>query len=404
MKFSYKAIDSSGAIVQGVLESSDKNSVQSELVSMGLKPVSVAQLNDGQKKDCDQSQNLDIGEKLALPLFKKLLQLCGSGAMPVSDALKSLSLRSLNAQIKGISKILYKDLSEGRLLATSLERFPKTFDKCVCHLVEAGEATANLPFVFQNIIKYLEDRQQLRKTIVSALAYPVFLCAMATGVVMLFLFFMLPRIKTMMSNMGAEENFPIKMMDFIGAFFTNAIPTMTIIGILLIIWLKLYRRTKNGLVKSDKWFLKIPIIKEIIFNAEVSRFSSLSAALLASGVNSSDVFYMAEKSIKNEALKLRFRDFRTAINDGVAISLAMQKYDILSSEDIDIISVGEKTGSLVQGFSEIAKIRADDLEKRIKLATAALGAIALLSAFILVFIFAMGIVLSILGLSQSIAG
>ena len=404
MIFAYKAFDKNNALQIGNIDASDKNEAKKMLAQMGLKIISlkVGTIYSSQEKSIKSERG--GGEKIALALFKKLLQLCESGAMPVSDALKSLSARSLNLKIKSLCKVLYKDISEGKLLATSMERFPDTFDKCICHLVEAGEATANLPFVFKNIIKYIEDRQNLRKTIFSALAYPVFLCLMATGVVLLFLFFMLPQIKTMMSNMGAEENFPIMMMEFIGKALTTSAPILFVTIIIVFVFLKYFRRTKEGKLKSDGWFLKIPVISDIIFNAEVARFSSLCSALFASGVNSTDVFLMAEKSVKNEAIRARFKSFRTAVNDGAAISLSMQKFKLLEYEDIDIISVGEKTGSLVQGFAEIAKVRAESLEHKIKFSTAILGGIALITAFVLVFIFAMGIVLSILGLSQSIAG
>ncbi|MBE6413827.1 MAG: type II secretion system F family protein [Verrucomicrobiaceae bacterium] len=405
MIFSYKAFDKTNALKTGTIDVADKFEAKKALASQGLKIVSLKQTSANTlSPEKTTKGEKGGGEKIALMLFKKLLQLCESGAMPVSDALKSLSARSLNPKIKSLSKNLYKDLSEGKLLAVAMERYPDTFDSCVRHLVEAGEATANLPFVFKNIIKYIDDRQNLRKTIFSALAYPVFLCLMACGVVLLFLFFMLPEIKAMMSNMGAEENFPIMMMEFIGKALTNGAPVLAVLAVCIFVFLKYMRRTKEGRQTSDRWFLKIPIISDIIFNAEVARFSSLCSALFASGVNSTDVFLMAEKSVKNEEIKSRFKSFRTAVNDGGAISLSMQKFKLLEYEDIDIISVGEKTGSLVSGFAEIAKVRAETLEHKIKFSTGILGGIALITAFILVFIFAMGIVLSILGLSQSIAG
>ena len=406
MKFSYKAVSKEGLIKTGVVDAADKQSARTQLVSQGLKVVSLSGSGVGGSSKIEAPEikgESAGGEKIALALFKKLLQLCGSGAMPISDALKSLSVRSLNPKIKSLARTLYKDLSEGKLLAVSLMRFPDTFDKCVCHLVEAGESTANLPFVFNNIIKYLEDRRNLRTTIVSALAYPVFLCLMAIAVVLLFLFFMLPKIKSMMSNMGADDNFPIKMMDFIGQFLMSFTPAMLVFGLGFFVFLKFFRKTKEGVLTSDRWLLNAPILGSIVSDSEAARFASLSSALLASGVNSTEVFYMAEKSVKNEEIRNRFKSFRTAINDGAEISLSLRKYNLLPDEDIDIISVGEKTGSLVQGFSEIAKIRAETLSNKIKFSTALLGGIALGGAFILVFIFAMGIVLSILGLSQSIA-
>ena len=93
---------------------------------------------------------------------------------------------------------------------------------------------------------FQEERQTLRKNIISALAYPVFLCTLAMGVVLLFLFFMLPRIKLMMDNLGAGENTPIKMMNAIGDFITIYTPFLALILAGLALALFFYRKTQIG--------------------------------------------------------------------------------------------------------------------------------------------------------------
>ncbi len=406
MIFQYRAIDSSGVIKEDIINASDKVRAVKMLTQDGLKVLSIESLSSENSKVQESKVKLEndkIGEKIAIVFFKKMLQLCGSGAMPVGDALKSLASRSLDPKIKSLGRNLYKDISEGKLLANAMEHYPKAFDSCVCRLVEVGESTANLSFVFKNIIKYLQDRQTIRKNIISALAYPVFLCIMACAVVVLFLFFMLPKIKLMMTNMGAEENFPIVMMTCIGNILTYGVPILLTIIFLLSVFIKFFRKSKEGRLKFDEFILKIPLISKLVVDAETSRFSSLCATLFASGVNATDAFYMTEKSIKNLAFKEKFKNFRIMVNDGVSIPLAIQRFGLLSDEDIDVLSVGEKTGSLANAFSEISQIRAENLERNIKTLTALSGGIALATAFILVFIFAMGIVLSILGLSQSIS-
>ena len=150
-----------------------------------------------------------------------------------------------------------------------------------------------------------------------------------------------------------------------------------------------------------KMLMKLPIIGRIIFDSDICRFSTLASTLFASGVNTTEAFRLAEKAVKNADMRSRFQSFRTAVNDGAPISAALQRYGLLENEDIDIISVGERTGSLVGSFAEINKAHTESLNKRIKTATTALGGVALGLAFALVFVFAMGIVLSILGLSQS---
>lgn len=401
--FKYKAIDADGKITAGALAADDKKSASAILASMGLKPITIKTLAEGDS--AESVANVEVGkgggEKVALALMKKLLQLSGTGGMPVSDAIKALSLRSLDPKLKSLARELYKDLSEGKTLADSLKKYPDTFDNSVTHLVEAGETTANLAFVFENIIAYINDRKALRQSIISALAYPLFLCALASAVVLLFLFFMLPKIKSMMTNMGAAENAPIILMNLIGDALMYGLPILAVVVAATIVGVKFYRKTEDGMVKSDRFFMKLPIIGRIIFDSDICRFSTLASTLFASGVNTTEAFRLAEKAVKNADMRSRFQSFRTAVNDGAPISAALQRYGLLENEDIDIISVGERTGSLVGSFAEINKAHTESLNKRIKTATTALGGVALGLAFALVFVFAMGIVLSILGLSQS---
>ncbi len=401
--YKYRAFDPSGKITEASIDAPNRGAALDAIRAMSLEVVKISA--DGNAAEGNGAgAKKGGGEKTALALFRKLQQLCGRGGLPVSDAVKSLSARALDPKLKSLSRELYRDLSEGRTLASSMERFPDTFDPCMVHLVEAGEATANLEFVFSNLIKYIEDRRKLRSTIISALAYPVFLCVLAGGVVMLFLFFMLPKIKSMMANMGAEENFPIRVMEFIGDAMTRGIPVSALLlaaaGAAAVYW----RRSERGLRKSDSLALRIPVLGKIAFDADVARYATLSSTLFASGVNTTETFKLAEKSVKNSDMRLRFQLFRTSVNDGAPISAALQRYGLLSNEDIDIVSAGERTGSFVEGFAEVARAHSDSLGLRIKFMTAALGGAALGTAFLLVLIFAMGIVMSILGLSQSMTG
>ena len=402
--YKYKAFDSAGKISEGSIEASDRKNAAAILASMDLKPVKISLASDEGDADADSSAlKKGGGEKASLALFKKLYQLCGSGGLPISDAVKSLSQRSLDKKIKSLCRELYKDLSEGKTLSSALEKYPDTFDACVTHLVEAGESTANLEFVFKNIIEYIERRRQLRATIIAALAYPIFLCFLASGVVLLFLFFMLPKIKSMMLNMGAEENFPIIMMELIGRLLTTGLPVVLGLAAAFLVGVKIWRKSEDGLRKSDAILLKIPALGKIAFDSDICRYSTLASTLFASGVNTTETFRLAEKSVKNADMRARFQLFRTAVNDGAPIAAALQRYGLLDSEDIDVITVGERTGSLVSAFNEISSVHSESLERRIKIMTAALGGVALGTAFLLVLTFALGIVMSIMGLSQSLS-
>ncbi|MBQ6534149.1 MAG: type II secretion system F family protein, partial [Opitutales bacterium] len=146
-EFKYRASDADGKISEGAISAADKREATALLAAMKLAPITIKAVSESEarekEKNSSQLKNAG-GEKTALALFKKLKQLCGGGAMPVSDAIKALGLRSLDRRVKAVSAELYKDLSEGKTLAAALRKYPDTFDASITHLVEAGESTANL--------------------------------------------------------------------------------------------------------------------------------------------------------------------------------------------------------------------------------------------------------------------
>ncbi len=237
---------------------------------------------------------------------------------------------------------------------------------------------------------------------ISATAYPAFLSLLAFGVVIFFLFYMLPKIESMMQSMGGELTLPVKILTALGNFALTQGPFVLVALFLGVVVLNQYRKKEAGLLATDKLALKIPLIGSIILNADLCRITGLFSILFGSGVNTTETLRLAEKSISNTYLKANFQKCKSAINDGAPISVCLKKYDILPDDDIDIISVGERTGSLVASFADLRRVHYIILNQKIKVATTILASIALGGAFFLVFLIALGIVSSVLNLTQTI--
>ncbi len=405
-EFQYRATDSSGAILKSAITAADRRSAMAKLAARGLRVIDLkgaepASASQAAISSEDSKRALSGGEKLALMFFKKVLQLC-KGGMPLGDALKSLAQRSLNKDMQALSRELYKSVSEGATVASAMQNYPKIFEPCIVHLSEAGESTANIVAVFTNIVEYLESKRQLRASVSSALVYPIILCSLAFGVVLLFLFYLMPMIENMMANLGGELNLPVKILLFMGDAMIYGTPIVAAVVFISIIAIAKWRQSESGRIESDKILLKSPLIGKIVFNADICRFTNLISTLYQSGVNTTETFRLAEKTIKNAYLRLQFQQCRLAVNDGVAVAQAFKNFKILDDDDIDILSVGERTGSLVECFAEIKKMHDEILRSDIKTATSILTAVALLSAVVIIFLVALGIVSSVFGLSENL--
>ena len=168
------------------------------------KKMNLAQWIDGKKKAFNpklaerdfSSKGLTTakGEGIGLNLLKRLYELHKSG-MPIGDAVRILQNRLSDREQKALVIGIWRDLSEGLTLAKALSKRTRFFTPSVCHVIQAGEATGHLAPVLAKVIQYLEEKQAIRKKMLSSMAYPSFVTVVALLVVVLFLTVLLPQIE-----------------------------------------------------------------------------------------------------------------------------------------------------------------------------------------------------------------
>ncbi|MDB4331392.1 type II secretion system F family protein, partial [bacterium] len=208
-EFNYLAVNSKGKTIQGNLEADNLKDARSTLREEGLTPLklqvsdlAVASSKVSKKSNAKQSKETkpslvksfskgsSKGEKVGLEFLKRLVELHASG-MPVADAVKLLNHRLSDPVQKEIAGFLWKELAEGRTLSRAMRQLPQFFSESSSFVIEAGEATGNVSPILKKIISYLEEKREIRSKVTSSMSYPIFVCLMAFGVVLFFLFFLL---------------------------------------------------------------------------------------------------------------------------------------------------------------------------------------------------------------------
>ena len=417
--FSYKAIGPSGQPVTGTLEAPDRRHVVLKLAEQNIKPIAITAGDSSveteetdesidffkssrRKKSAFRLRFLSSQSKVGLNFLRKLLELLSSG-MPPGDAVKLLSLRLTDPQLKELADNLWKDLSEGRSLAASMASTHGAFSESAIHLVEAGEASGNLTPILEKIIDQMEETNELRSRILNSLAYPAFICVVAFGVVTFFLAFLLPKIRNMITTLGGEMQFFAKALivtsDIALKFGPAAIAIALIAAVALIQW----RKTPKGRKVTDYWKLRLPFVGKIFLYAEIFQTSSLMATLMDSGVNTTETMRLCHKTIQNTQMQAKFNICRRHIQEGMSMAGAFQRTHFMPDLAIDILTVGENTGNIVRGFREITKIYRRELTHSLHVLTATVSSGALLFAFVLVTLIALSIILSILQISHTLS-
>jgi len=419
-EFEYFAIDSKGRTKSGRKAGDSVKAVRRQLQADGLTVLKVKsqsgnllQKNAGfklaekeskksKKNRSHQQKTRAKGEKIGTEFLKRLLELHGSG-MPVAEAVKLLNQRLSDPEQREIASVLWRELAEGRTLSRAMRLLPGYFSESTSYIIEAGEATGNLSPILKKIISHLDEKREIRNKVISGMSYPIFVVLVALGVVLFFLFFLLPQIKEMLDSLGGELNLMARIL-IQGSNLIITVGPFVVIGALVAFAItNRWSKTESGGKKLDQTMLKLPLFGEIFFLSELFQLSSLLATLMWSGIGLTENLRLCEKTIKNRFLRSQFRAARGLVNEGKSLPEVLRKFKLMPLMQLDVLEVGEKTGNLGNSMEDAALAFRDGLTKRIKIMTSLVSGVALGFAFSLVAIIAISIVTSIFQVSKSIS-
>ena len=416
-EFEYVAITPQGKSANGTITAKNLKEAKSILDDEGLKPLNlVASKATNKKKNSKQNKKLaslsfsrsqitkgsQKGERLGLEFLKRLHELHSSG-MPIAESVKLLNLRLSDPYQKDIAASLWKELAEGRTLSRAMRLLPQYFSESSTFVVEAGEATGNLAPILEKIIFHLEEKREIRSKVIGSMTYPIFVGLVAFGVVLFFLFFLLPQIQQMLDSLGGELNMMAKVL-INGANLVLTLGPVVLIACFIAFGI-LYRwsKTDRGGVVFDQSLLRVPLFGEIFYLSELFQLSSLLSTLNWRGIGLTDNLRLCEKTIRNRFLRQQFRSARALVNEGKSLPDALRKFKFMPLMQLDVIEVGEKTGNLGNSMEDSSRSFRDHLTKRIKTMTTLVSGAALGFAFTLVALVAISIVTSIFQVSKSIS-
>ena len=424
-QFAYKARTEDGRIAGGRLEGADRRQIVQKLKTDGLSPVSIRELKGGRAsfleglrerlrslqpaKESKGAESAVAGrggspgrEAVGLAFLKRLLELHSSG-LPVGDAIRILSQRLSNPEQRELANATWRDLSEGGTLAGAMTRRSKYFAGSIAYVIEAGEATGHLAPVLRKVIEYLEEKQAIRKKMLTSMAYPAFVCSIAVGVVVLFLLVLLPQIQGMLDRLGSEMTWSARLL-IDGSDFLVRFGPFLLVGLFLgAVALRQWRKTERGLQTTDRWLLRLPLIGKITFYADLFQAGNLISTLLQSGINTTETLRLTERTVKNTAMRERFRTARNQVNEGLSVAQAFKRNAFMPDLALDILAVGENTGNLSESMDEITRSFRDELTARLTRLTGIVSSGALVAAFILVTLIALGIVTSVFQVSRTLS-
>src|SRR3989344_1767406 len=320
MLYQYTATTPEGKVLRGVMEGANKEVVLDGLDRQGLLVVSVKEQAGSIKKTGVQRSIFGRIKFYEYIAFVDHLATMLKVGYSITDAIDVLQKDTTNPVFKEILVQIRFNLEKGQTLSSVLAKYPKYFSSIFISLVKSGEASGTLENVLEHLATQLKKDYELRKKIKSALVYPVFLLVL-TLIVMLGMFiFILPRLTKIFGQSGVELPFTTKILLAISGMLSANIPLTLIVTAAATVGVVTAVRSKSGKRAMLELGFRLPVVKNLINQIILARFSRTLSSLLASGISILEAIDLTANVVAQTRYGDVVRDSKKSLERGIPLS------------------------------------------------------------------------------------
>ncbi|OGC47483.1 hypothetical protein A3J98_02310, partial [candidate division WS6 bacterium RIFOXYC1_FULL_33_10] len=301
-KYIYSARDSKGKEVKGKLEARDPQAMAEILQDKGLVVVNI---KEQMAIDFEELGQINIGGipmKEKVVFMRQLATMVGAG-LPLTRGLQIMEQQVANPMFKKVITQVKSSVEAGKSLAESFRRADEVFDEVTINLIDAGESSGNLDVILNKLAIELEESKKLGDKLKSALTYPSILLVVIVAVVLLMMFVLVPSMKDIYGEFGAELPWITQFLIDMSSFFVKFWWALLIVILSLVIGYKVWIDTPKGKRNRDKILLKTPILGMMISKIQLAQFTRLLGLLLSSGLSIMRALELSAMSLSNEMFK-----------------------------------------------------------------------------------------------------
>jgi len=364
MKFNYQTRTKKGEIRSGQVEASSREAAASFLQKHGLYVTFLEEAIPP-----IYARRIKFFEKISqkdLVLFSRQLAIMFKSKVPLVESLRVLSQQTDNPDFKEKIMKISEEVEGGTALSKALENFPEVFSSFYIAMVKSGEVSGKLSEVLNYLADHLEREYHLTAKTKGALLYPSLIVFVVILVLLLMIFFVIPQLAEVLTT--EKEALPWITMFVINssAFVRDWGWALFIILVLFVAGFLKYYRTDRGQRFFDREFVKFPLLGPFFKMINVARFAENLSTLISGGLPIAQALETVGDIISNTAYKEVIFKMRDEVRKGVPISAVLSRNpDLFPPVFIQMVLVGEKTGTLDSTLMNIVDFYQKEIDRMI---------------------------------------
>ena len=357
--FQWEGTDSRGKRVKGSTIAANEAAVRALLRHQGVVPLKV-------RKQSTLFQKKGKVKTADIAIFSRQLATMLAAGIPLVQAFEIVGNGHDNPAMQKLIMAIKHDVEGGSALAEAIGKHPLYFDDLFVNLVEAGEQAGALETLLDKIATYKEKTEAIKKKIKKALTYPAAVLGVAVIVTTILLIFVIPEFESLFQGFGADLPAFTRIVINISEFVRDKGWALVLVtGGAFAGYIYMYKRSKRLREIQDRLMLKAPIIGQILVKAAIARFARTLSTMFNAGVPLVEALESVAGATGNIVYEIGVLEIRDEVATGQRLQRAMSNTSLFPNMVIQMIAVGEESGSLDEMSSKVADFYEEDVDNAV---------------------------------------
>jgi type IV pilus assembly protein PilC len=399
-KFSFTAIDATGASIEGVEKGSSIDHVRTALVEQGLHPITIKEKPSLLKMEVTK-QKL---KRKDLMHFSRQLAVFIRAGIPILDALETVAEEASSKVLHKVLDGMAEHLRAGGTFADAASMYPEAFPPFYLGILRSAELTGNLDSTLDQLADYLDRDLEAKTKVVSALVYPAMTLGMSIVTVLILVIYVLPKFSTFFGDLHAKLPLTTRSLLAISGF-AQAYWYLAVFGLVgLVAAVVLGNKTDGGRKIRDRVLLHIPGFGKIVKGSILERFCRILSSMIGAGVPLPEALAVTTEATNNTLYKQRLTTARDAMMQGDGLARPLAETQLFPGAARQMFRVGEETGTLDKQLAVAATYFDRELDMRIKRFTSLFEPMVIIFMGVMVGFVALALVQAMYGVLGAVQG
>lgn len=356
--FQWVGVSTRGKRLEGELTGSSVALVKAQLRKQGITPSKVKR----KAKPLFGARLQKITPKDIAIVTRQIATMLMAG-VPLIQSIEMIGTGATNKSLGKLMETIADEVKAGQPLSQALRRHPRYFDDLYCDLVASGEQSGALDKIFDRVAIYKEKSEALKSKIKKAMFYPISVLVIAGIVTSILLIFVVPQFQDIFAGFGAElpafTLFVIDISNFMQAYWWVILIALVAFG-----WAFKEAKLKSLKLRdaTDRAILKLPVIGMILNKAAVARYARTLSTTFAAGVPLVDALDSAAGASGNAVYRYAILEIKAEVSSGNQMNWAMRNSKIFPDMVIQMVAIGEESGSLDGMLGKVATIYEQEVD------------------------------------------